>query len=69
MIDKNLELSPPLDLEISFVMDNMKIVPDEHTLTILIDPTYYPFEDSMQQINSTNIVYFEVYKESHFFLV
>ncbi len=69
MIDKNFELSPPLNLEISFIMDNMKIIPDENILTIFNDPIYYPFEDSIQQINSTNIVHFEVYKESHFFFV
>jgi hypothetical protein len=67
MIDKHPELSPPADLNILFIMDNMKIVPDEHILTIVNDPIYYPFEDSIQQINSTNIVHFEVCLISLFF--
>lgn len=60
IIDKILPLSPAFDLEISFIMDNMKIVPEENTLIIVNDPIYYPFEDLIQQINSTNIVQFEV---------
>lgn len=59
-IDRNLELNTPLDLDVSFVMDNMKIVPDHRMLTIVPDPHYFPFEDSVQQINSSNILQFEV---------
>lgn len=60
IIDKNLELIPSFDLEVSFIMDNMNIIPDKNILTIINDPIYYPFEDSIQLINSTNIVQFEV---------
>jgi hypothetical protein len=66
IIDKNLELMQPFDLEISFIMDNMKIIPDENILIIVNDPIYYPFEDSIQQITSTNIVKFEVDKNNFF---
>jgi hypothetical protein len=60
LIDKNVvELIPSFNLEISFIMDNMKIIPDEKNLIIINDPIYYPFEDSIQQITSTNIVQFE----------
>ena len=59
-IDKSLEFNAPLDLEISFLMDNMKIVPNDNTLTVVHDPNYYPFENSFQQINSLNVVQFEV---------
>ncbi len=71
MIDKNVELIPLFDLRISFTMDNMKIIPDDNIFIIVNDPIYYPFEDSIQQINSTNIVQFEVWKqkEFHFFII
>jgi hypothetical protein len=59
-IEKNIELIPPFDLEVSFVMDNMKIIPENKFLMIINDPIYYPFEDSIQYINSTNIIQFEV---------
>jgi len=65
-IDKNLELIPSFALEISFIMDNMKIRPDDNILIIVNDPIYYPFEDSIQQINSTNILQFEVKKKRIF---
>jgi hypothetical protein len=65
-IDKNLELIPSFALEISFIMDNMKIIPDDNILIIVNDPIYYPFEDSIQQINSTNILQFEVKKKRIF---
>ena len=59
-IDRHLEQNVPLDLDVSFTMDNMKIVPDHRMLTIVADPHYFPFEDSVQQISSSNIVQFEV---------
>jgi hypothetical protein len=51
---------PPLDLDVSFIMDNMKIKPEDNILLIVNDPIYYPFEDSRQKINSTNIIQFQV---------
>ncbi|CAF3798026.1 unnamed protein product [Adineta steineri] len=59
IIDKNLDLIPPFDIHVSFIMDNMKIIPEHDILMIVVDPIYYPFEDSIQQINSSNIVQFE----------
>ena len=55
-VDKN----PTFDLEVSFLMDNMKITPDNNILMVVNDPIYYPFEDSMQKINSNNIIQIEV---------
>ncbi len=69
MIDKDPELSPPFDLEVSFLMDNMKITLDDNILIIVNDPIYYPFEDSIQQINSTNIIQFEVKNKSYFLII
>jgi hypothetical protein len=70
IIDKNLDLIPPFDVQVLFIMDNMKIRPDHDIFIIVNDPIYYPFEDSIQQINSTNIVQFEVYEELNvFFLI
>ncbi|CAF4845536.1 unnamed protein product, partial [Rotaria sp. Silwood2] len=59
-IDKNLRLNPPIDLYVTFIMDNVKIIPEDDILTIVHDPIYYPFEDYIQEINSTNIIKFEV---------
>ncbi|CAF2311605.1 unnamed protein product [Rotaria sp. Silwood2] len=58
-IDKNLRLNPPIDLYVTFIMDNVKIIPEDDILTIVHDPIYYPFEDYIQEINSTNIIKFE----------
>ncbi|CAF1162710.1 unnamed protein product [Adineta ricciae] len=58
-LDKNLDLSPVFNLRVLIIMDNMKIQPENDILTILNDPIYYPFENSIQQINSSNIVRFE----------
>lgn len=60
MIDKNLDLIPSFNLEVSFIMDNMNIIPNENILTITNDPIYYPFEDSTQLIKSNNIIQFDV---------
>lgn len=60
MIDKNLGLNPPIELQVTFIMDNAKIIPEDNILTIVADPVYYPFEDYIQEVNSTNIVKFEV---------
>jgi hypothetical protein len=65
-IEKNLELIPSFDLEVSFIMDNMKIIPENRILMIMNDPTFYPFEDSIQKVNSTNIIQFEVRKKTNF---
>jgi hypothetical protein len=65
-IDKNLHLTPPIELDITFIMDNIQIIPDENILTIVNDPIYYPFEDYIQQMNSTNIIKFEVKRNSFF---
>jgi len=59
-IDKNLGLDPPIDLYVRFIMDNIQIIPDHDILTIVNDPIYYPFEDYIQEINSTNIIQFHV---------
>ncbi|CAF0881012.1 unnamed protein product [Adineta steineri] len=58
-IDKNLGLSPPIDLDVTFYMDNIKIIPDNNVLTIVNDPIYYPFENYIQEINSTHIIKFQ----------
>ena len=63
-IDKNLHLTPPIDLDVFFIMDNITIIPNENILTIVNDPIYYPFEDYIQLINSTNIIKFEVKKRN-----
>ena len=60
IIDKNPDLTPVFDLQVSFVMDNMKIIPEKDTLMIINDPIYFPFEDSIQETNSTNIIQFQV---------
>jgi hypothetical protein len=60
IINKNLVLNLPIDLDIAFIMDNIKIIPEDNILTIVKDPIYYPFEDYIQEINSTNIIKFEV---------
>jgi hypothetical protein len=62
-IDKNLHLNPPIELDIVFIMDNMKIIPEDNILTIVNDPIYYPFEEYIQEINSTNIIKFQVKKK------
>lgn len=59
-IDKKLSLNPPIDLYVTFIMDNLNIVPEDNILTIIQDPIYYPFENYVQDINSTNIIKFEV---------
>ena len=59
-IDKNLGLNPPIDLDIIFIMDNVRIVLENNILTILNDPIYYPFENYIQELNSTKIIQFEV---------
>ncbi|CAF0773881.1 unnamed protein product [Adineta ricciae] len=58
-IDRNLGLSPPIDLDVTFFMDNIKIIPEDNILTIVDDPIYFPFKDYIQEINSTNIIKFE----------
>ncbi|CAF3574252.1 unnamed protein product [Rotaria socialis] len=58
-IDKNLNLSPPIYLYVSFIMDNVNIVPEDGILMIVQDPVYYPFDDYVQEVNSTNIIRFE----------
>ncbi|CAF1388189.1 unnamed protein product [Adineta steineri] len=65
IIDKNLDLIPPFDIHVSFIMDNMKIIPEHDILMIVVDPIYYPFEDSIQQINSSNIVQFELHRYAY----
>jgi len=68
-IDKNLSLNPPIDLDVRFIMDNIKIIPENNILTIVNDPIYYPFEDYIQEINSTNIIKFQVKKKNFFLLI
>lgn len=59
-IDKNLALDPPIDLSVKFIMDNVQIVPEYNSLTIVNDPIYHPFEDYIQHINSTHTIHFQV---------
>lgn len=59
-INKKLGLIPPIDLDVRFLMDNIQIIPEDNTLTVLNDPIYRPFEDYIQQINSSNIIQFHV---------
>ncbi|CAF0972266.1 unnamed protein product [Rotaria sordida] len=59
IIDRNLNLMPSFDLNILFIMDNMKIIPNDDILIIVNDPIYYSFVNSIQEINSTNIIRFE----------
>lgn len=62
-IDTRFNLTPPFALNVLFIMDNMKIIPDNNILTILDDPVYYPFEDYVQDLTSTNILRFEVHSK------
>ncbi|CAF3033085.1 unnamed protein product [Rotaria sp. Silwood2] len=59
IIDRNLNITPSFDLNVLFIMDNLKIIPNDDILIIANDPIYYPFVNSIQEINSTNIVRFE----------
>lgn len=61
-ISKTATANPPIDLEISFMMDNIHFVPEENILTIAFDPIYYPFDDEIQEINASNIIHIEVKK-------
>lgn len=54
------KFNPPLPLKISFLMDNMTITLENNILTIINDPIYYPFENSIEQVKSDNIVRIEV---------
>jgi hypothetical protein len=60
VIDKNFGLNPPIDLDVTFFMDNIKIIPEDNVLTIVSDPIYYSFKDYIKEINSTDIITFEV---------
>jgi hypothetical protein len=59
-IDKNLGLIPPIDLDVRFIMDGINIIPEDNILTIVHDPIYHPFENYIQEINSTNMIRFRV---------
>lgn len=59
-IAKNAAANPPVDLEISFLMDNIHLIPEENLLTVGFDPIYYPFDDEIQQVKQSNIIHFEV---------
>jgi len=60
LINKDLQLNPIFQLNVSFMMDNMKIIPDRSNLTIVDDPVYYSFENSIQKMNSNYIIQIEV---------
>lgn len=60
VLSKALEFHLPMNFHIHFLMDNLQIIPDENILTIVNDPIYHPFVDFIQEINSTNIIHFEV---------
>ncbi|CAF0935693.1 unnamed protein product, partial [Didymodactylos carnosus] len=49
LVNKNLIL--PLDLNISFILDNVPSPSNLSTLTIVNDPIYFPFETSPKLIN------------------
>lgn len=52
----------PLELNVSFVMDNMNVVPKEEILVVINDPIYYPFDNLRQAVNSTGLIHFRVRK-------
>lgn len=60
VLSKTLEFHLPMNFHIHFLMDNLQIIPDDNILTIVNDPIYHPFIDFVQEINSTNIIHFEV---------
>ncbi|CAF2137619.1 unnamed protein product [Rotaria magnacalcarata] len=57
-IDRSLDLTPSFDLSVLFIMDDLKIVPEDDILFVADDPIYYPFTDFIQEINSSNIIRF-----------
>lgn len=59
-IDRNITLTPPFDMEIAFVMDNIYFIPENNLLSVGLDPIYYPFEDETQELNTTAILDFQV---------
>lgn len=65
-IDKKFGLIPPINLDVRFILDNIQIIPEDSILTILNDPIYHPFDDYIQQINSTNIIQFKVENKKAF---
>jgi hypothetical protein len=59
-IEQTLTAYIPLDLDISFMMDGMCLVPDENILTIGYDPIYYPFKNEIQEMNELQTIEFHV---------
>lgn len=60
IIDKTFDLIPPFDLRTSFIMDNLKITLDNDFLSVVDDPIYHPFANSVEEINATNTIRFTV---------
>ncbi|CAF4667346.1 unnamed protein product [Rotaria sp. Silwood1] len=58
MIDRSLNLMPPFDLNVLFIVDNMNITPNDDILIIVNDPIYYSFVNFIQKVNTTNVVPF-----------
>ena len=60
IFEKNSDLIPSFELYVCFIMDNLKIIPDDDILAIIDDPIYYSFQEMTREINSTNVVQIEV---------
>ena len=65
-IDEEQTMDLPLDLTVSFIMDNLSIAPHDDILVVVADPIYYPFENFTQQINASGLLHIQVRRDTVF---
>ena len=59
--DRTIDL--PVDLTVSFIMDNLSVAPREDLLVVVNDPIYYPFENYTQQVNASGMLHIQVRRD------
>ena len=54
----------PLQLNISFIMDDAQLMPEENNFTLFADPIYERFDEAIRRIDSTGLVHIRVIDSS-----
>lgn len=63
-LDPKEGINLPFVFNVSFIMDYAQLVPEESNFTLLPDPTYERFDESIQRIDSTGLIHIRVIPSS-----
>lgn len=63
-LDPKEGINLPFVFNVSFIMDYAQLVPDESNFTLVPDPNYERFDESIQRIGSTGHIHIRVIHSS-----